>query len=302
MGETGAKDEIRRRFGSLNVFKQGDERAPHKPLLLLLALARIARGGPRLVEYAAVEKQLKDLLMDFGPLRKSYHPHFPFWHLQTDGLWDLQGIADANERAPGDTPRVTQMRDPAVRGGLPEEIDSTVRSDPDLLHDLAHQLLDDSFPESLHEEIARSVGLELTDRTRRVGRPRDPGFRDRILVAYGFSCAVCGYDLRLRHAPVALEAAHIKWHQAGGPATENNGLALCTMHHKLFDRGAMTVDARRHVLVSELVNGSTGLEEWLERFHDRPLREPRSPDYVPLEEYVRWHVLQVFKGEVTSVT
>ena len=37
---------------------------------------------------------------------------------------------------------------------------------------------------------------------------------------------------------LGIEAAHIKWHQAGGPDTEDNGLALCTLHHKRFDRGA----------------------------------------------------------------
>jgi putative restriction endonuclease len=169
-----------------------------------------------------------------------------------------------------------------------------VRADPDCLRDLARRLLDTSIPESLHDEIAGAVGLELTGRSRQL---RDPRFRDRILIAYGFACAVCGYDLRLHHAPVALEAAHIKWHQAGGPSTENNGLALCSMHHKLFDRGAMTVGPERRIVVSRLVNGTIGLDDWLMRFHSQQLRLPRDPEQVPLEEYVRWHVRQVFKGD-----
>lgn len=173
-----------------------------------------------------------------------------------------------------------------------------VRTDPDLLRDLARRLLDSSFPESLHDEIAGAVGLELTGRTRRI---RDPRFRERVLVAYGYSCAVCGYDLRLRHAPVALEAAHIKWHQAGGPSTEENGLALCTMHHKLFDRGGVTLDPERRLVVSPWVNGSTGFEEWVLRFDRQPIRQPRSPDHVPLEEFVRWHVLEVFKGAEATI-
>jgi hypothetical protein len=40
---------------------------------------------------------------------------------------------------------------------------------------------------------------------------------------------------------VALDAAHIRWHQAGGPDEEANGLALRVLHHKLFDLGAFTV-------------------------------------------------------------
>lgn len=285
--------EIRDRFADLNVWKRGDERAPHKPLLLLLTLARISRGGERLVNFSEIEEPLRSLLVEFGPPRKTQNPHLPFWHLQTDGVWEVVGLPDAEQRSAGNTPRVTELREPQVLAGLPSDIYEAVRRDPDLLRDLARRLLDESFPESLHDEIASTVGLELTDRSR---RPRDPRFRDRVLVAYGYSCAVCGYDLRLRHAPVALEAAHIKWHQAGGPSTEDNGLALCTMHHKLFDRGAMTLDGERRVVVSRLVNGSTGLDEWLGRYHGQTLRKPRGPEQVPLEEYVRWHVLQVFKG------
>jgi putative restriction endonuclease len=38
-----------------------------------------------------------------------------------------------------------------------------------------------------------------------------------------------------------LEAAHIKWFQAKGPDIEANGLALCALHHKVFDLGAFTI-------------------------------------------------------------
>jgi hypothetical protein len=42
------------RFAKFAVWKRGDERAPHKPLLLLIALARIQRGDPRLIPYRDV--------------------------------------------------------------------------------------------------------------------------------------------------------------------------------------------------------------------------------------------------------
>jgi predicted restriction endonuclease len=50
---------------------------------------------------------------------------------------------------------------------------------------------------------------------------------------------------------VGVEAAHIKWHQAGGPDTSPNGIALCALHHKLFDRGMITFSEDHRVLVSE---------------------------------------------------
>ena len=61
--------ELTSRIISLNVWKKGDQRAPHKPLLLLLALSRIANNQPRLMAFDVIEKVLAQLLEDFGPSR-----------------------------------------------------------------------------------------------------------------------------------------------------------------------------------------------------------------------------------------
>ena len=72
-----------------------------------------------------------------------------------------------------------------------------------------------------------AVGLEIQfEQTLR--RRRDPAFRERVLMAYQYRCAVCGYDLRLGTQQVALEAAHIKWHQAGGPGSRHCGACART--------------------------------------------------------------------------
>jgi putative restriction endonuclease len=76
------------RVQTLNVWKRGGERAPHKPLLLLYALAQ-ASHGERDIPYVQVDEVLRGLLMEFGPSRKQYHPELPFWHLQSDGLWEV---------------------------------------------------------------------------------------------------------------------------------------------------------------------------------------------------------------------
>jgi len=125
---------------------------------------------------------------------------------------------------------------------------------------------------------------------------RDPQFRDRVLRAYKYRCAVCGFDVRVGDSLVALEAAHIKWHQAGGPDEENNGICLCTMHHKLFDRGAFTLGDDRKMKVSEFVHGTVGFQEWLMAFHGREIRPPQRPSYYPEEAFVKWHVREVFRG------
>jgi len=103
-------------------------------------------------------------------------------------------------------------------------------------------------------------------------RTRDPNFRFKILRAYEYSCAVCGFNVRLGNHLVGVEAAHIKWHQAGGPDTEEHGIALCAMHHKLFDRGVFTLNEDRVLLVAEEANGSKGFDEWLMRFHEKQIK------------------------------
>jgi putative restriction endonuclease len=48
------------------VWKRGDQRAPHKPLLVLYALAELERGE-RWVSFREVDEKLQSLLVEFGP-------------------------------------------------------------------------------------------------------------------------------------------------------------------------------------------------------------------------------------------
>jgi putative restriction endonuclease len=92
------------------------------------------------------------------------------------------------------------------------------------------------------------------------------------------------------------DAAYIRWHQAGGPDVEGNGLALCVLHHKSFDLGAFTV-ANGVVLVSDQANRTTGFKETLLAYHGRPIRPPQRPDWRPEPDHLEWHGREVFKGE-----
>ena len=122
-----------------------------------------------------------------------------------------------------------------------------------------------------------------------------------MLTAYEYRCAVCGYDVRLGANLLGLDAAHIKWHQAGGPDVESNGIALCVLHHKTFDLGAFTVNAALSVLVSDEVHGSSGLQETLLRHHAQPLRKPQRPEHIPAASFLDWHGREVFRGQARHV-
>ncbi|RJQ87308.1 MAG: hypothetical protein C4519_01060 [Desulfobacteraceae bacterium] len=44
----------------------------------------------------------------------------------------------------------------------------------------------------------------------------------------------------------------------GGRKRKNNGLALCCVHHKLFDLGVLTLSDAMTVMVSEEAHGTAG--------------------------------------------
>lgn len=150
--------EIRARFQDLTVWTRGEQRAPHKPLLLLYALGRYARGEPRLIPWAELESDLQDLLFEFGPPRQSYHPEYPFGRLRRDAVWEVQGAAIREGR----DLRVTELRENEAMGGMLPEIHEEVTRDPALLQELAHMLLEAHFPGTLHKLFDRGA-FSLSD-------------------------------------------------------------------------------------------------------------------------------------------
>jgi len=74
---------------------------------------------------------------------------------------------------------------------------------------------------------------------------RDNSFKDRVLYAYGRTCAFCGMQLKL------VDAAHILPVAAGGSDETSNGIALCALHHRAFDRALVTLNEEYQILVND---------------------------------------------------
>ncbi len=193
-----------------------------------------------------------------------------------------------------------------IRGGLREDDYDLLVEDPRLLLESASMLLNAHFPTSLHEEIRGAVGLSDVWKYRDVVAlkdgllpKRDPRFRQEILEAYDYRCAVCLYDIKLGDEPLGLEAAHVKWLAAGGPNKVQNGLALCGFHHKAFDRGAWGLEKHRQqyrILVSDDVRGQSEALRWLEDYRGAVLQTPQRVDSAPDADFVQWHSEEVFRS------
>lgn len=139
----------------------------------------------------------------------------------------------------------------------------------------------------IHETRLNLGGQEVTKKAK---------FRRQVLQAYEHRCAVRDFDVRIGAKTLCIEAAHIKWHSAGGPDKVDNGIVLCTLHHKLFDLGAFTLDEERQFLVSEKVVGTDGYHLWLRRFHGNQISRPVRGVYEPSVDYIAWNHNEVFKG------
>ena len=212
-----------------------------------------------------------------------------------DGVWEVSSTEGLSTRSGNTDVKKSELIEHNIHGGLVPEIYDKLSQDKHLAREIVQDLLNANFPESIHQDILDAIGIEFAIDTRLV-IARSPDFRERILRAYEYSCAICGFDVRLGTVPVALEAAHIKWHQAGGPDEERNGLALCTLHHKLFDRGVFTLSNSMSVIVSEAANGTRGFQEWVVTYHGQGIRPPQRPVYYPDENSVACHVREVFQG------
>ncbi|NYI05535.1 phosphorothioated DNA-binding restriction endonuclease [Allostreptomyces psammosilenae] len=286
------------RTAKLRQWTRSGARAPHKPLLLLYALGRFQRDADGELPYSAVEADLKRLLAEYGPPRPTT-PAYPFHHLVSDGVWEVRTRHGLG--SPGT--KVRELREEGAAGRLAPELRAALRRDPSLLGRMARVLLDLNFPPSLHEELCAAVGLELepaeAERFATVRRQlRDPGMRGRVLEAYGYQCAFCRFDGMLGKVPVGLEAAHVRWWAFGGPDAVDNGLCLCSLHHKLFDKGVLGIGDGHRILVSQAFAGrSDAAREYVGALAGRAISGP-GRGFSPVAAAHRdWHTAQVFRGD-----
>lgn len=217
------------RFQALRAWSRGDERAVHKPLLVLYAIGQAGRSADRLLPFHQVDRDLGALLKEFGPPRRTVHTEYPFWRLQNDGIWEVAKADTLRRRESNSDPIKSELLAKDIHGGFLPECFSLLRRSAETRDKIVQGLLHAHFPESIHSDILSAIGLSkgLTDYAI---EKRSQQFRKDVLRVYNYRCCVCGYDLRLGNQFIGLEAAHIKWFQAGGPDDVENGLSLCVLH------------------------------------------------------------------------
>jgi predicted restriction endonuclease len=84
--------------------------------------------------------------------------------------------------------------------------------------------------------------------------------------------------------------------QLAGPDVVQNGFALCSLHHKIFDLGAFTVLPGNHQIVfSRHLMGGGDTRAKLLAHHGAGLIQPQGRECLPQPEFLAWHRAEVFK-------
>lgn len=281
----------------LRQHERAGTRSPHKPLLVLLALGQLDATGTSELRWSSVEQRLAALITEFGPQSRTTAAQsaaYPFTRLRSDGVWTLDG----------DVPMdlVRPLRDADVTGRLIPEIEVALVDDRQTLLGTARALAESEFPPSIAGDVLMAAGFdpdEVGARTAKEGvvppRRRDRDWPARIIVAWERQCAFCGFDGVLGTSSVGLEAAHVRWFTYDGPDDLDNGLALCALHHKLFDRGVIGLSHELQIEVSPQFTSRTDAGRRVYDLHGVVL-QPRRGTSPPSDVHIDWHRQQVFRS------
>lgn len=295
------RENVLEMLTSFRQHQRNGHRSPHKPLLMLLALGRLATTDSSAVPWSVAEHALADLIAEFGQPTKTGRAQsaaYPFTRLRADGVW----ILDTD--VPMDL--VRPLTKGSVTGSLPSPLEAALRANPALIMDAARMLATSNFPDTIVPDVLQAVGFdpqavlsaEVTLDESDHGtaqRRRDPGWRSEVLQAWDRQCAFCGYDGQLMGASIGLDAAHVRWWAFDGPNTLDNGLALCSLHHKLFDIGILGLDPDLRILVSAAFTARTSAGRAIYGLHQQQL-SPRPGTPAPAPAHIDWHTREVFKG------
>lgn len=178
--------------------------------------------------------------------------------------WVAPEFLDLVKTAPVQ-PRTTLLSEKSTRSGLNIPVPPTT---PETLGDeQSEQTLDEDIDFASKLEYPLEGIQQRAIKTRR----GQPGFRKRLLAAYGNKCAVTGCEVLS-----VLEAAHIIPHGDETDWDTSNGLPLRADVHTLFDLRLLAVSPDYRMHISRELAGSD-----YEKLHGQTICLPRRESAYP---------------------
>ncbi|ACU39368.1 HNH endonuclease [Actinosynnema mirum] len=266
--------------------RSAEGRGLQESLTLLWALGRLTRGRARLTSWPEFEREVGDLLVEFGENRTPGHP---FWHLASaPDLWETHGLA-----------AIPTATDTGARAGFPA-LTSTALTKDRLLRTQVIAVLANAYLGDDAQAVLTKVGLGVADLDRpsaSTTRVEQTALRSLLLDGRDAApCALCGNEYPVE----SLVAAHIKRRSACTPEQKldlaNVAMLACALGcDHLYEQGHLTVapDGRIRVADTTYPAVRARLAE-LDGRHV-PAHTPESRDYF------EWHSTTVFTKPVGPV-
>ncbi len=118
-------------------------------------------------------------------------------------------------------------------------------------------------------------------------------FRKSVISSYHFKCAICEIGFQ-----ELLTASHIiPWSKSEEYRVDpTNGISLCTLHDRAFDRGFITFSEDYNLIIGSRLKSAKNLsiENMFIRFDNELLKLPFR--FMPNKKHIEWHRTNIFAG------
>jgi putative restriction endonuclease len=295
-------------------------RAPYKPFLLLAVMDLIAQGmiQTNFIQFNAALMDVFDLYWDTIIGReKNSNPVLPFFHLHREGFWHLVPVP-GKEQVLTHIPQIrsiSPLRDLVLGVTLDDALFNTLLNN-ESRDDLRRVLIETYFAPEVRPELVQlgqlsaelfQYSFELTNRlTRRFKLRESPeeqecyhvisrstAFRRAVVEAYNYTCAMCRIRVFTPEGHAAVVAAHIvPWSESHND-DPRNGMALCGLHHWIFDQGLVSVTPDYQIQVSPAVPLEEGTKPLLS-LAGCELFLPSERAFCPAKKALNWHRQNIF--------
>jgi predicted restriction endonuclease len=169
------------------------------------------------------------------------------------------------------------------------------RATRDLLGEHANELTREVEPESASEPSMAGIPAARTE-TQRLQNVRlgQAFFRSTVLASYHDRCCMC----RLSCKALLIASHIIPWATRPDLRLDpRNGLCLCAMHDKAFDRGLISVDPDFRIVISRSMEDHMPhavIDAMFLAFRDQPIHFPEK--FRPNPDHLEYHRANIYQA------
>ena len=151
--------EVIKKFYSVKVFREQGIFSLHKPVLLLYALSQCWHGKERLLNFREIDKEFKEIFLNFSLNGEYKNSYYPFGKLENDGIWEVTDSAILKRTSVGHLSK-SELLEKNIHGGFTTEIYNSILNNQSLIKEIINYLLSTYFDKNLHQDILHFLEIE----------------------------------------------------------------------------------------------------------------------------------------------